>query len=112
MSELNLLVELSRQHCVAICSFLVPAILLTTGQTLILLWFQRAPKQMLPSVTLASIFALIMFFHVSTWFTIGIVTPVTFILSGLGMTCLIINLIAITYTQKINFKEILLSKIN
>lgn len=112
MLEPNLLFEFSRQHCVAICSFLVPAILLATGQTLILLWFQRSQKQMFPSVALASIFAVVMFFHVSTWFIIGIVTPVTFILSGLGMTCLIINLIAITYANKINFREILLSKFN
>lgn len=112
MSELNLLFEFSRQHCIAICSFLVPAILLATGQTLILLWLQRSQKQMLPSVALASIFALVMFFHVSTWFAIGIVTPVTFILSGLGMTCLIINLIVITYANKINFKEMILAKLN
>jgi hypothetical protein len=31
---------------------------------------------------------------------IGIITPVTFILFGLGSTCLVVNLIAVAYRQQ------------
>jgi hypothetical protein len=100
MFVLETIFEFSRQNCVAICAFLVPANLLVTLQTLILVGIQRPVWQIRSSVALASILAITMFLHVSTWFMIGIVTPVTFILFGLGTTCLTINLVSSIYRQK------------
>ena len=100
MFDLQPLFEFSRFHCVAICSFLVPANLLTTtiailvsivrGQSLTkIFWLRR----------IASVFAIALFLHVSTWFIIGVITPVTFILFGLGSSCLIIDIVAVAYRQ-------------
>ena len=93
--------EFSRQYCVAICSFLVPANLLTTSLTLILTFTQRPRAQMRLATILSIIFALTLFFHVSTWFIIGVITPVTFILFGLGATCLAIAILANIYRHKL-----------
>ena len=127
------LFEFSRLNCVAICSFLVPAILITTITTLILVVTNKseitppcsleaaanakrcrdAPasdgvisdrwslSKMLWSKRIALILELTLFLHVSTWFMIGVVTPVTFILFGLGSTCLIINSLAVVYRHEI-----------
>ena len=93
--------EFSRQHCVAICSFLVPANLLTTSLTLILLFTQRPLAQMRLATILSIVFALTLFLHVSTWFMIGVITPVTFILFGLGATCLAVAILANIYRHKL-----------
>ena len=95
------LFEFSRQHCVAICSFLVPANLITTITTLTLVFTNQSPTKMQWSKGLASLSAIALFLHVSTWFMIGVVTPVTFILFGLGSTCLVINLLAVAYSQQV-----------
>jgi hypothetical protein len=92
MFVLEPLFEFSRQNCITICAFLVSANLLTTVITLILLFSQRPLAQIRLNVTLATLFAVTLFLHVSTWFLIGVVTPVTFILVGLGTTCLIVNI--------------------
>ena len=93
--------EFSRHNCVAICSFLVPANLFTTITTLVLI-VKRQPLSLVSwSMGVASVFAVTLFLHVSTWFAIGVVTPVTFILFGLGTTCLCINALAIIYRRQI-----------
>ena len=84
MLDLEPIFEFSRQNCVAICSFLVPANLLATFLTSILFWMQRPLSQIKISAALTVIFALTLFLHVATWFIIGVITPVTFILAGLG----------------------------
>ena len=101
MLDLEPIFEFSRQNCVAICSFLVPAILIATISTLALTVTQRPSLKIRWSSAIASILAIILFLHVSTWFVIGIVTPVTFILFGLGTTCLVVNTLAVIYRQKI-----------
>jgi hypothetical protein len=100
MLDLQPLFEFSRQNCVAICSFLVPANLLTTITTLVLVATGQSLTRMRWSRGMASVLAIALFLHVSTWFMIGIITPVTFILFGLGSTCLVVNLIAVAYRQQ------------
>lgn len=95
MLDLHTLAELSRTHCVAICAFLVPANLLLTFTTIALTVIGRPTSQVRPIVGLASLCALVMVLHVSTWFAIGVVQAETFILLSLGATCLGVNLWAI-----------------
>jgi hypothetical protein len=116
MLNLEPVFEFSRNNCIAICAFLVPANLLITVQILISLAIERPggrggagisvpyskpPWQIRLAVALAITFALTLFLHVFTWFSIGVVTPVTFILFGLGTTCLAINIWASIYWQKL-----------
>lgn len=101
MLDLEPVFEFSRQNCVAICSFLVPANLITATTTVILIIKEQPFNVIRKSLGIATIFAVTLFLHVSTWFIIGIITPVTFILFGLGTTCLCINLLAIVYRQQL-----------
>lgn len=95
------LFEFSRHNCVAICSMLVPANLISTIITLVLVVRGRSLAKMFWSTGVASVVAVTLFLHVSTWFIIGIVTPVTFILFGLGTTCLLVNILAVIYRKEI-----------
>ena len=101
MFDLEPVFEFSRHNCVAICSFLVPANLIATISTLVLVVMNQSLSKIRWSLVVASAFALTLFIHVSTWFAIGIVTPVTFILFGLGTTCLLINTMAVVYRRDI-----------
>ncbi|MEL6927801.1 MAG: hypothetical protein AAFO95_04100 [Cyanobacteria bacterium J06600_6] len=100
MFDFQPLFEFSRNHCVAICSFLVPANLLATIATLVFVIQDQPIAKMRWSQRLASVLAIALFLHVSTWFIIGVVTPVTFILFGLGSTCLLINIVAVIYRRE------------
>lgn len=100
MLILNSLCEFSREYCVAICAFLVPANLLVTCYTLLLLWFHRPQWQLRLSCFGATIFAFTLIFHVSTWLIIGVITPVTFVLLTLASNCLLINFLAILLPNK------------
>ncbi len=99
------LFEFSRNQCATICAFLVPANLLATSQTLLLLFLQRPIPQIRLAAIFAGIFALTLFLHVDTWFAIGVVQTPTFILLGLGTTCLVINFWAITDSR--SFQKLL-----
>lgn len=101
MFDLETIFQFSRDNCVAICAFLVPINLLTTIQTFVLLWWQRPLWQLRLSATIAIAFALTLFLHIATWFIIGVITPVTFILAGLGATCIVINLALVIYQDSI-----------
>lgn len=101
MFDLEPIFEFSRHNCVAICSLIVPVNLITTIITLTLVIFNRSLGQIRWSITMATILAIALFLHVSTWLMIGVVTPVTFILLGLGATCLTINILALVYRQPI-----------
>jgi len=92
MIDLAFFSEMSRIHCVSICAFLIPTILITTLQSILLVIFQRRDTSLTVSVLLSLSAIAFMVFHVSTWFVIGVVTPVTFILLGLSLSCLTINL--------------------
>jgi hypothetical protein len=99
MFDFNTLLEFSRANCVGICGFLVPANLLLTLQTMILTGLRRPQSQIRLAVILACIPALVMVFHVWTWFMIGVVMAPTFILLWLATTCLGINCWALTHPQ-------------
>lgn len=99
MFDLNTLFEFSRANCVAICAFLVPANLLLTLQTMVLTGLNRPQRQVRNAVVLACIPALVMVFHVFTWWMIGVVMAPTYILLWLASTCLGINFWAITRPQ-------------
>ena len=101
MFDIEPIFQFSRDNCVAICAFLVPANLIATISTIVLLVLQR-PVQLRFSATVATAFALTLFLHIATWFFVGVVTPVTFILAGLGTTCIVINLSIIFYQSSLN----------
>lgn len=100
--------EFSRLNCVAICTFLVPANLLATLQTTILVGLNRPLVQLVQSTAIATIFALAMILHVFTWFMIGVVMLPTYILLVLGSVCLTINLWAIIHPASMRqlFREV------
>lgn len=95
MFDFNALAEFSRVYCVAMCAFLVPANLVATSLTVIFTVLRRPSTQVWQAAGIASIFALVMILHVFTWFMVGMVMAPTYILLGLGSTCLCINLAAI-----------------
>lgn len=100
MFDLEPIFEFSRNHCVAICACLVPANLLATTHTLVLSATGQSLLKIGWSLAAAATLAITLFLHVSTWFAIGVITPVTFILFGLGMSCLLINILAIIYRKQ------------
>ncbi|MBD1928506.1 hypothetical protein H6F74_19965 [Trichocoleus sp. FACHB-90] len=99
MLDLNTLSEFSRTHCIAICAFLVPANLVATTLTVVAAARRRPPVQVWRSAIAAIFFALVMVFHVWTWFQIGVVMAPTYILLWLGSTCLVASLAAIAYNH-------------
>ncbi|MBC6422417.1 MAG: hypothetical protein GDA38_13390 [Hormoscilla sp. SP12CHS1] len=89
--DINILWEFSRNHCIAICAFLVPVNLLATLLTMILVTVGRPRVQVWWAAGFASLPAIAMFLHVLSWFIIGVVMAPTYILFFLGCTCLLIN---------------------
>ena len=99
MFDLNTIAEFSRNNCIGICSFLVPANLLSTSLTIGLSALRRSSAQVWQSAAFASFWALVMVFHVYTWFMVGVVMLPTFILMWLAVTCWICNLGAILFSK-------------
>lgn len=95
MFDFNTLADFSRTNCVSICAFLVPANLVATSLTTITALLR--PIQVWQAAGIASIFALLMLCHVFTWFIVGIVMAPTYILLWLGSSCLLSNIVAISY---------------
>lgn len=56
---------------------------------------QRSKMQLRLITSMACLYAIVMMLHVVSWFVVGVVMMPTFILLGLGLTCLSINLWAI-----------------
>ncbi|WP_199302061.1 hypothetical protein [Pseudanabaena cinerea] len=100
MLDLHCLNEFSRSHCVTICAFLVPANLIATAQTILFTILRRSPIQIFSISTMAIAYATLMILHVISWYIVGVVMAPTFILMFLGITCLIINCIAIWLKQQ------------
>lgn len=94
---MNFLFEFSRSHCIAICSFLVPANLLLTLWILLLVGWQRPSPQVYVSAIFANLLALTLLLHDFTWFSIGVVMAPTYILLALACVCLSLNLWAIAH---------------
>ena len=99
--DLEPIFEFSRNNCVTICSFLIPANLLATIFTFILSVTGQPLSRIGFSLAIAATLAMTLFLHISTWFAIGVITPVTFILFGLGTTCLLANVLVMVYRQQL-----------
>jgi hypothetical protein len=97
MFNSNFLFEFSRHHCIAICAFLVPANLLLTLRTLLLVDPLHSQAQVRWVMVIASFFALLLLLHNFTWFIIGVVMAPTYILLVLACVCLSFNLWAIAH---------------
>lgn len=102
MVDLSFIFEFSRTHCIAICAVLVPANLLATLQTLIFVGRDRPTAQINFITLVASLYALLMIFHVGTWFMIGVVMIPTFVLLSLGCICFGINGWAIAHPTSLS----------
>jgi hypothetical protein len=100
MLDFNALAEFSRNNCTSICAFLVPANLIAALVTIILTVLRRPMSQVWKAVGLSSIFAVVMIFHVFTWFMIGVVMLPTYILLSLAITCLLTNFVAILWQKR------------
>ena len=99
MIDINSIFEFSRNHCLAICGFLVPANLLATLQTLILVGLNREQYQLQRAIAIAITCALVMILHVYTWFAVGVVMAPTYILLLLGSVCLCLNMWALWHRE-------------
>ncbi len=91
------LFELSRTYCIPICALLVPANLLATLQTMLLVWFGRPVVQVQLMALVACFYASVLLLHVLSWFAIGVVMAPTYILTALSILCILINLCLISY---------------
>jgi hypothetical protein len=97
MLDIDFLFDFSRNHCVTICTFLVPVNLLLTLGTVLLIIQLRPATQVNLSVFAASFFALTLLLHDFTWFSIGVVMAPTYILLVLACVCLSLNMWAIAH---------------
>jgi hypothetical protein len=82
------LAEFSRCHCGLVCAFLIPAILLTTLQTLI---FTGLGWNTWPIIFGSFVYSLLIILHVATWLVVGVIQVPTFILLGLALLCTAVN---------------------
>jgi hypothetical protein len=99
MPDFTPLLEFSHIHCVAICTFLVPANLLATLLTLTRVGAGSSFKQLQWTTAIANLFAGLMILHVLTWFWVGVVMVPTYVLMTLGCVCLSVNFWAIVHPQ-------------
>lgn len=108
MSDLTLLFEFSRNHCIAICAVLVPFNLVATLQTMLFTWFGRPLPQIMLMTAVSSVYALLMLLHVYTWLAIGVIMLPTYILTCLGGVCGLINFaaVAIALNQRPRLVEV------
>lgn len=103
MLDIHTLCQFSRNHCVGICAFLVPANMIITTQTLIFNGFRRPQWQSVTTAIASFAYAMILLLHVWTWFMIGVVLAPSFILLFLSMVCLGINLWAIANPTSLSY---------
>ncbi len=87
MNLITWLADFSRGNCVGICSALVPLILLSTAFCGGVTYFRQPRPIINVAYGAVIVFCSAMVLHVASWFSIGIITPVTFILLGLSLTC-------------------------
>ena len=106
MFDLHSVSEFSRAHCLSICAFLVPAILVTTSATMIFTALRRPQAWVWQAAGVASIFAIVMILHVFTWFVVGVVMAPTYILLWLGSSCLFTNFGAILLHRRLTQVEL------
>ncbi|MEA5511098.1 hypothetical protein VB715_15090 [Crocosphaera sp. UHCC 0190] len=92
MFDIISLGEFSRNNCVGICAFLVPANLLTTLLSLIFVVIKPSRWKLMTSVVIAMSFALILSLHVVSWWIVGVIQAPTFILLALSTVCIGLNI--------------------
>lgn len=92
MFDITSLCEFSRNHCLGICAFLVPANLLATLTSLILMIVNPSQTKRLISAGIAISFAIILSCHVASWFIVGVIQVPTFILLALSVFCISLNI--------------------
>ena len=102
---MNFLFEFSFSHCITICAFLVPANLLLTLWTLLLVGRPHSAIYRYLTTLAASLVALILLLHDFTWFLVGVVMAPTYILLILGGACLSFNVWAIAHPH--SMKQVL-----
>lgn len=107
MFDITSLGEFSRNHCIGICAFLIPANLLTTLTSLILVIVNPSQMKLLISAGIAISFAIILSCHVASWLIVGVIQVPTFILLALSVFCIGLNIWVILRSQQ---QEPLLSK--
>lgn len=102
-----MLFDFSRNHCIAICAFLVLTNLLLTLGTVLLIIQLRPLSQVYLSVFAASFLALTLLLHDFTWFSIGVVMAPAYILLALACVCLSVNIWGIAHpaSMKQRFRE-------
>lgn len=81
----------SRDNCIAICGTFVPLMFGFTGATVLALWFPSQRRWMPLTAGFAWGCGLLLCLHVLSWFHLGVVHPVTFILAGLSLLCGMVN---------------------
>ncbi|MBD2498750.1 hypothetical protein [Nostoc sp. FACHB-280] len=101
MLDFHTLAEFSRVNCVGICAFLVPANLIATLLTIILMALRRPISQLQLVVGIAIIFAVVMVLHVYSWFVVGVVLAPTYILLSLAITCLVVNIAVLIFHKRL-----------
>lgn len=116
MLNLDSIIEFSHIYCVAICGVLVPMNVLASLQPIIFTALRR-PKQEINLIALvASFYALMIIFHVVTWFVVGVVRIQTFILLWFATCCLITNTWAVVHgysmRELIQFSQQLLVRLS
>ena len=97
----DLICEFSRNHCIAICAFLVPANILATLQTLIFMGLGTQKLQIRVMAAIASFYATVMILHVVSWFLVGVVMAPTYILLALASLCLSVNVWGIVHSPRV-----------
>ncbi|MBR8831802.1 MAG: hypothetical protein N5P05_002335 [Chroococcopsis gigantea SAG 12.99] len=101
MLDINTLGEFSRTNCGLICAFLVPASFVGAVISLYNLYKGRSQRQITSLAISSSIFPVLLLLHVATWWLIGVVMLPTFILLGLGSSCIAVQLLAVTKREKV-----------
>ncbi len=99
MVDFTPILTFSHSNCLAICAFLVPANLVATLTTMVLVALHRPLYQRWQAAFLAMLPALLMVLHVFSWFWVGVVMLQTYILLSLGAVCLGINFWAILHPE-------------
>ncbi len=108
MFDLISITEFSRNNCISICAFLVPANLLATLLSLIFIVTKPSYIKLLMSFTVATLFAIMLSLHVASWWIVGVIQAPTFILLALATVCISLNIWAIAESKQ---EEPWLSKI-
>ncbi|MEB3339374.1 hypothetical protein [Okeania sp.] len=97
MFDFNNLIQFSHTYCIEICGLLVPMNVLASLQPIIFTVLHRPKKEINLMALVASFYALMIIFHVGSWFIVGVVRIQTFILLGFASCSLMTNIWAVIH---------------